>query len=231
MAHTVPLIDKEPSNPFYCPDIPAISFADSLRRQLYNDVGSPWQTSTPYRIGKKLLLSYARNLDRALVPRKSDHTASLSYVDLPTNADSRVSLWNDSSTLGSYRGRDLFSRGSLMIRHKGSCSSSESSSPSFTDIGCYTKHAKSYQSVHDSSFEVELRSEKLNYSRLDSVQSPIDRLESVLKRQVINQAPSHPAPSLYDVKLRIQDLESEGDNLDLWIEHFDLLVIIFRSLG
>ena len=230
MAHTVPLIDEEPSNPFYCPDIPAISFADSLRRQLYKDVGSPRQTSTPYRIGRKLLLSYARNLDRALVPRKSDSTAagaSLSHVDVATNADSRVSLWDDSSTLASYRGRGLlFSRGSLMIRHKGSGSFSGSSSPSFSDIiGCYTQHAKSYQSVHESSFEVELRSEKLNYSRLDSAPSPVDRLESVLRRQVINinhQAPSNPAaaPTLYDVKLRIQDLESETIEIGIILTYY-----------
>ena len=198
-----PMVDEQPSNPFYCPDIPPLSFIDMLRRQLYQDVGSPRQTSTPYRIGKKLLLSYARNLDRALFSRHRKPRVSISHEDLVTEPNSRASLWDDSSTLGSHRDRGLFSRGSVM--HK--------SSWSFGDIGCHTNHVKSFQSVHESSFEVEIKSEKLYYPRSTSARSSGGYLESVLRRQIINRASLDQQPTLYDLKLRIQNFEGENDYL------------------
>ena len=215
MHHIIagPLVDEQPSNPFYCPRIPAVSFMDTLRRQLYQDIGSPRQTSTPYRIGKKLLLSYARNLDRALFSRCRESKVSTSHPESVTEPNSRVSLWDDSSTLGSHRGRasGLLSRDS--IKHK----QISLSSLSFNDIGGQTDHVKSYQSVHESSFEVEIRSEKLNYARPGSAQSSVGYLESILRRQIIDQASMDRQSTLYDLKLRIQNFEGAVIFLDAHI--------------
>jgi hypothetical protein len=69
--------------------------------------------------------------------------------------------------------------------------------------------------VHESSFEVEIKQERLNYTPLDSARSSVGYLESVLRRQIIDQASSDRQPTLYDLKLRIQNFEGENDYLDM----------------
>jgi hypothetical protein len=69
--------------------------------------------------------------------------------------------------------------------------------------------------VHESSFDIEIKSEKLNYARPDSARSSIGYLESILRRQIIDQASSDRQPTLYDLKLRIQNFEGENDYLDM----------------
>jgi hypothetical protein len=69
--------------------------------------------------------------------------------------------------------------------------------------------------VHESSFEVEIKQERLNYTPLDSARSSVGYLESVLRRQIIDQASSDRQPTIYDLKLRIQNFEGENDYLDM----------------
>jgi hypothetical protein len=200
--YPLPLIDEQPENPFYCPEYPSTLFADTLRRRLLSIAGPPPKTGTPFG-ADNLLWSFARNIVQALSGESSDPSRPL-YPDLPSESSTQqdselyaVPLWER---------RGLSAAPEKIPRlHRSSVKRKRSSSDdSFSDILRPTKYAKSYQSVHESSFEVEIKSKKLNYFALNAGFSPGD-----FPRDLIYQPPTKPKSTVLDLGLRIQALQGE----------------------
>jgi hypothetical protein len=178
---TPPLIDEQPANPFYCPELSAISYMDALRQRLQANLG-------PAR--DKLLYSFANVLVAG------DNDSDILY---PDRDDINYSCLDFSSQPSSVRRQLALPLGALgaglSVKRKRSLSSC-----SFSDINGPPQHARSFQSVHDSSFEITIKHEKLNYSRPNPGHSPDDRV--LPDRQKLKNN-----PTIHDLNLRIQALE------------------------
>jgi len=182
---SVPLVDEQPANPFYCPDYPAVLFVSALRRRLCSDAGSPGKASASRRRRGDEPQSFARNLDRALFPEEIEP----SYISVWAQYSSRSTSPADRDNC-----RALVKR--------------KRSSDTFSDIKRVAKYAKSYQSVHESSFEVDINAHRLNYFPLNTGQSPF-HCEEYTWRNRSNWALSKGNPTIRELTLRVLALEGE----------------------
>ncbi|RDB25528.1 hypothetical protein Hypma_006214 [Hypsizygus marmoreus] len=177
--HSIPLVDK--NNPLYCPAVTASAYLDSLRRHLQRK-----QRSHVKPTGKqhdRHLQSFALVLDRALGSGTCDssdegeedqplvhlidprmRTSSNEEINLPyvipawehkdTDSDSAT------STEGTWIG--VRKRRLLVDEHR-QPSNVKRKRTSMKDIRVSPEHARSIQSVHESSFELDIQHHKLSY--------------------------------------------------------------------
>ncbi|KAJ7146769.1 hypothetical protein C8R44DRAFT_758128 [Mycena epipterygia] len=146
-AYPLPTIDEK--NPLYCPAITASSYLSSLRRQVRRR-NSRAQTQPQ---SDRILSSFARILDKAL--EEGEHE----LLHDPSQSD------DDSSTLPSYS-----VWGNLSTSFEQHATVKKTSRPplkrkrsSFSDLRGPPKHTRSTQSDHETSFEVSVRRERLQY--------------------------------------------------------------------
>jgi hypothetical protein len=82
-----------------------------------------------------------------------------------------------------------------------------SPSCSFSDIWRSSKQARSFQSVHESSFEITIKRERLDYFPSNAAYSPYQRVQPATAKTT--------STTLHDLKLRIRTLES-NDIFDIF---------------
>lgn len=137
----IPLIDEQ--NPFYCPTVPAISYLDSLR-QLHAQEN--FMTATQ---DSGLFYSFAHIIDQQnrLAIHSDDDDSSPGTHPIPAWEKEGLSDLSDRRPPVQLRS----------VKRKLSFSSS------FSDIKQPAKYARSFQSVHDSSFELSVKAQRLFY--------------------------------------------------------------------
>ncbi|KAG5651416.1 hypothetical protein H0H81_008724 [Sphagnurus paluster] len=180
----VPSIDE--NNPFYCPSVSAASYLQSLQLQ---------RRKTGARKSRnRLLQSFARALESALKENtdSSDEETVLGHKLTPTaNSSSEEKLYGFAYSIPAWErdhGEDswdgLKGRSKVLKRQR----------TDFSDIQGPHKYAKSNNSVHDSSFDVSVKHEKLVYSAIPG-------------------SPFTPPPKINDqnlaLELRVRDLEDQ----------------------
>lgn len=171
LSYALPVVDEK--NPFYCPAISASTYVKSLRQKF-----SRKQASRPnHRINK---LSFAQLLDRSLLQSDDEESSDISQEWTSRFSDQNPCLPPILSS-GSREGlpdipaweKDpihLHLPPLLETIGDSSClanflkSGSKRKKTSFSDLRGPAKHARSFQSVQDSSFDIEVKHEKLNYS-------------------------------------------------------------------
>ncbi|KAG6861623.1 hypothetical protein C0995_014062 [Termitomyces sp. Mi166 len=172
-----PSIDID--NPFYCPAIPAASYIKSLQ-----DRSRPTSSKVQLRRKKRLVASFARVLQNALLADTSDSSddqnsgntilqghllgKQQSPVDSPSS-DEASPLLNSIPRWERERGQDIWDRGNFALKKK-------RKRDNFSDIYGPPQYAKSVLSIHDSSFDVSIKREKLSY--LDYPGSPVQNAPS-----------------------------------------------------
>lgn len=185
-SYNFPSIDAK--NPFYCPSVPAAAYLDSLRRRLSRT--GPYSKSTN---NQYFLKSFARILDKALLSDDSDNDdddddtsaflepssrINLSHreLELPSPETSEDHPLGFEYTIPTWEYEDIDDlsenpwvgiRGQPVPSNPPGLQNLKRKRTSFSDIRGPEKHAKSFQSVHDSSFDVSVKHEKLRYSELD----------------------------------------------------------------
>ncbi|KAG6812249.1 hypothetical protein H0H92_003705 [Tricholoma furcatifolium] len=166
MRFAPPSIDVE--NPFYCPDQPPALYIKSLQSQVRHKT----KTKTQSRYDR-LLVSFVKVLENAVlqdtfdssdddtcfptvrgdpVTRSISLASSSSSSSDETNLLSNIPRWEREHGANSWRQQSV----SLKKRKRGS----------FSDIRGPTKYAKSILSAHDSSFDVTVKRETLEYSTI-----------------------------------------------------------------
>jgi hypothetical protein len=221
LNYTSPLVDEK--NPLYCPAIPAAEYLEELR----------------FRTQKS---AKSRNLSRRNLSHSFGFTLEQSSREDPNNDGSIRSDW----ILGDYftPGHGWFSSQSPVAEDLPPYSTTAPSkvpqilqiSPNlsgtkrkfhdlkrkndFSDFAAPPKYARSLLSVHDSSFDLEVWHEKLQFTGVKS--SPTDT-QNVLKD--IN-----PATSRYDLDRLIDNLDAELPGIRLKERLWRLGVINPQSL-
>lgn len=169
-THSFPLIDAE--NPLYCPAVSAAAYIETIRRRLQrNRINSHGTRSQ----NDQFLSSFARVLDLALLEDESCFSNDSTCYDA-SGPDLGQSSRSHSSGLGGLAYHvppwELDnSSNSLILPSAERKLVSRPSRPtlkrkrsSFSDILGSPQHAQSLHSFHDSSFEVIVKREKLDYS-------------------------------------------------------------------
>jgi hypothetical protein len=204
-----PLVDENPANPFYCPELPAASYMNMLRRRLDKQA----HKHTALFPGDRLLNSFASILDQALVAADGDHDPAFQDRD---DIGSRLNISSQLSTSPKlvappFWGETNTSLPELESSHSTLCISDglpvkriRSPSCTFSDIDRPAKHARSLLSFHDSSFEVTVKRERLNYFTSNAECSPHQHLP--YSNSIAPAAEGIPATHDH-LNRRIQDLE------------------------
>lgn len=173
----LPSIDEK--NPLYCPAVSATAYLDSIRHHLHQ------RTSRTSKNKKsrndQLLVSFARVLDKALLsgdssdesdvfpPRSLVRPASPDSSEEDTvtaNSQYSIPAWerfNEDDESYSLDDQWVGMRGVPIPPRRRQNGLKRKRSP-FSDINGPSRHARSIQSVHDSSFDVTVRRENLVYS-------------------------------------------------------------------
>jgi hypothetical protein len=195
-VYVIPVVDD--NNPLYCPAIPAALYLKSLRGRSYKSGRS--------RRHPDLFQSFARTLEQSTRTQDSDNDDSmesdriLGNYYVPGHKPSLVRHQHLGRFYSSVTGEldhhsirekyinclaspKRFQRFSL--KHKFSSS----------DLGAPSKYARSQLSFHDSSFDIEVQREKLEYF--------MNTLESSPQR-----VPQHPRTEMPDVKTLADRLDS-----------------------
>jgi hypothetical protein len=176
-TQSLPSIDEK--NPLYCPAVPAAVYLDSLRRYFYRNERS--RSNKTHNDG--FLRSFARLLDNALLssdtddedvlvfPPKSQMGSSHRNKSSPDTSDDNplgyqydIPSWEheDANDISENPWVDVGGRpvpmkppGLRILKRK---------RISFSDMRGPAKHAKSFQAVQESSFDITVKHEKLRYS-------------------------------------------------------------------
>ncbi|GLB44753.1 putative MINDY deubiquitinase [Lyophyllum shimeji] len=175
LHYAVPSVDED--NPLYCPSVSAASYLQSLRHQLHRTKKSGGKN----RRNNRLLQSFARVLQNALLPDAYDSSEAETHgktVFIPNfNADGRSRTPSTSSedappNYSAYpipaweleHERDFWNAVKGNLVGYGGPAHLKRKRGSFSDIQGPPKYARSIQSVHDTSFDVTVKHEKLSYS-------------------------------------------------------------------
>jgi len=193
-TYAAPLIDENPGNPFYCPGLPATSYVDALRRRLNTKFGPARKISSPFR-GDRLLYSFASILDKALVVEDGESDFLHQDSDRLGLSSQLSSLTQEPCSVLASNDDTLASNCVKRKRSPSVCS--------FSDINQPPKHARSLLSSHDSSFEVTVKHEALDYFGPNTGHSPFER-RIPKGRDTLSTKLN---PSVRDLNLRIQALE------------------------
>ncbi|KAJ7111202.1 hypothetical protein C8R43DRAFT_1041770 [Mycena crocata] len=182
-AYPLPTIDEK--NPLYCPAITASSYLSSVRRQVRRRK-SRTQTKSE---NDRSLSSFARFLDKALQEGENEPMRPLPQSDDESALTSHtLPAWENLSTsFEHHKSSKKISRPPLKRKRS-----------SFSDLRGSPKYARSVQSVHESSFEISVRRERLHYFPAKPQYSPL----------VVAKKPA--AKTLTDdLKVKIRTLEDE----------------------
>lgn len=172
----LPSIDEK--NPLYCPAVSATAYLDSIRH-LHR--GTSRTSKNKKSRNNQLLVSFARVLDKALLsgdsgdesdvfpPRSLVRPASPDSSEEDTitvNSQYSIPTWerfNEDDDSYSLDDQWVGMRGVPIPPRRRQNGLKRKRSP-FSDINGPSKHARSIQSVHDSSFDITARRENLVYS-------------------------------------------------------------------
>ncbi|KAJ7765843.1 hypothetical protein DFH07DRAFT_810015 [Mycena maculata] len=184
MSTYLPTIDEK--NPLYCPAITASSYLSSVRRQVRRR-NSRAQIQPPQNV--RLVSSFARILDKALhedgneplnIGPKSDDGST---VTLPSS-------WENLENTFEHRTTTTVKKTTRQpLKRKRS---------SFSDLRGPPKYARSVPSVHESSFEVSIRRERLQYFSAKPQYSSFVMPKKAVKTTLVE-----------DLKAKIRSLEDE----------------------
>ncbi|KAK7017350.1 hypothetical protein R3P38DRAFT_2635246 [Favolaschia claudopus] len=190
LNQALPTIDEK--NPLYCPGITASSYLSSLRRQNRRRRKSSRSENQPLK--KQFLSSFASVLEKALQEGNDDTLGKISQLEddsTTTAASSTQASWNISASF-EHRGtlRPAISRVPLKRKR---------SSSSFSDLVGSPKHIRSIQSVHESSFEISVRQDKLNFFPQRAQFSPTASTKKPFPKATLTE----------DLKAKVRILEDE----------------------
>jgi hypothetical protein len=231
-SYNFPSIDAK--NPLYCPSVPAAAYLDSLRRRLHRNRNrsrsKPYSKSTH---NEYFLQSFARILDKALLSADSDDENASAFPpqsrikssrreppspdttskESPLGFEYAIPAWEQDDTDDLSENPWVGMRGQPVPTKPPGLPNLKRKRTTFSDIRGPAKHVKSFQSIHESSFDVSVKHEKLRYS---GVASPRPRPNLYLKTIEPNaESTPHVKPgrkcndndSLEQYKLRIRALE------------------------
>ena len=172
-----PLIDDK--NPFYCPAIPAATYLKSLRSRTRN-------LTRPSQYFQNASVSFTNVLEKSLLDaatEKSDDYMGTDWIlgdyftsgrgwfsspleELPPYSPTESAK---TQTKAQAPGIGKTKNALLPTAALGAdrCVGLKRKSP-FSDFGAPPKYARSVQSLHESSFDIELRREQLRYSDVES---------------------------------------------------------------
>lgn len=184
--HSTPVVDEK--NPLYCPDVPATAYLDTLRRLRARRL----QGQDPLR--RRTTRSFPQLLDAAihseivLGRQRSDTCDSVPTPEAHSigarTSGHRTPPWEYHPGSGSSPESPCF--GASIRRASGpKLQRLRLEDHSFSDFGGSSKFEKSIQSVHNSSFEVSVRREKLHFSTCvneDETLSVVDPFDLKLDR-------------------------------------------------
>ncbi|KAJ7732141.1 hypothetical protein B0H16DRAFT_180720 [Mycena metata] len=192
MSSALPTIDEK--NPLYCPAITASSYLSSLRRQNRQRKAKARTQNQPQK--DRFLSSFARILDNALQEGHPDPLDTLPRSDDDSTATSfGFNSWKENVSTTSFEQlrtsvKKVSNRPPLKRKRTRS---------SFSDLDGPTKYARSIQSVHESSFEVSVRRERLDFFPSKPQYSPL----------VVPKKPVVKTTLAEDLKAKIRALEDE----------------------
>lgn len=180
-TYSSPSIDSK--NPLYCPSVPAAVYLDSIRRRLRRN-RSRSKPSGKSKHNDYFLRSFSRILDNALLGDSDDEDSRVfppqsrtysSYNEEPSPDTSEseesplgfeysVPSWEHNDTNDQSENLWVGMRGQPVPTRPPGLRNLKRKRTIFSDIQGPAKHAKSFQSVHESSFDVSLKHERLRYS-------------------------------------------------------------------
>ncbi|KAJ7239395.1 hypothetical protein B0H12DRAFT_1189995 [Mycena haematopus] len=185
LSPTLPTIDEK--NPLYCPAITASKYLSSLRRQNRRRKSLRGENQPPQ---DRWLSSFAHVLDKALQEGDVESLGKLSQSENDSIATSfTLPSWSTSFEHRSTVVKKEISRPPLKRKR---------SRPSFSDLDGPSKHMRSIQSVHESSFEISVRRERLQFFSSKPQYSPF-MLPKVFPKATVNEG----------LKAKIRSLEDE----------------------
>jgi hypothetical protein len=159
-VYVLPIVDN--NNPLYCPDIPAALYLKSLRGR-FNKSG-PWSHRRP-----DLFQSFARTLEQSTRTEDSDDdddTIGSDWILGNYYASGHKKSLVRCQNLEDFVSRELDHdsiQGNCMASPKRFQNFSLKRKLFFSDLGAPPKYARSQPSFHDSSFDIEVQHEKLEY--------------------------------------------------------------------
>lgn len=146
LPYSLPTIDEK--NPLYCPAITASSYLSSLRRQNRRRKSSRAENQPP---NEPVLSSFARVLDKALQEGDNEPLGTLLQSE-----DDSIATSFTLSTSFEYRSGTVKKVSRSPLKRK-------RSRISFSDLDGPSKYARSIQSIHESSFEISVKRERLQF--------------------------------------------------------------------
>ena len=159
-VYVKPIVDD--NNPLYCPAIPAALYLKSLRGR-FNKSG--WSHRRP-----NLVQSFARTLEQSTRTEDSDDDDDTIGSDwilgnyyVPGRKQSLVRRQHLEDFLTGELDHDSIQENYYLASPKRSQGSSLKRKLCFSDLGAPPKYARSQPSFHDSSFDIEVQHEKLEY--------------------------------------------------------------------
>lgn len=182
-SYSFPSIDTK--NPLYCPSVPAAVYIDSLRRRLDRN-RSRSKRNSKSRHKEHFLRSFARILDNALLSGDSDDEnpnifpRHKSLLELSPDDENTLGFeyakpaWEQDDMDDSSDNPDnpwISMRGQPIPKIPPGLPNLKRKRTTFSDIYGPAKHAKSFQSIHESSFDISVKHEKLQYSGFASPRS------------------------------------------------------------
>ncbi|KAJ6578053.1 hypothetical protein B0H19DRAFT_574732 [Mycena capillaripes] len=202
LTYSLPTVDEK--NPLYCPAITASSYLSSLRRQNRRRKSSRSENRPP---NDRVLFSFARVLDKALQEGDNEPLGTLLQSEDDSVATS-FTLGNLSTTFEHRTTvKKVTSRPPLKRKR---------SRTSFSDLEGPSKHARSIQSVQESSFEISVRRERLQFLPPKPQYSPF----------VLPKKSAPKATLTEDLKAKIRTLEGT----DLFF-HLDICAYIHAYIN
>ncbi|KAJ7672228.1 hypothetical protein DFH06DRAFT_1082159 [Mycena polygramma] len=186
LHYSLPTIDEK--NPLYCPAVTASSYLSSLRRQNRRRKSSRAENLPPK---DRIQSSFARVLDKALQDEDPEPLGTLLQYEDDSTATS-FTLPGNSSTSFEHRTAVKKATSRPPLKRK-------RSRTSFSDLEGPSKYALSIQSVHESSFEISVRRERLQFFPHKAQYSPF----------VLPKKPASKPTLTDDLKAKIRALEDE----------------------
>ncbi|KAJ7698980.1 hypothetical protein B0H17DRAFT_317089 [Mycena rosella] len=182
-TYSLPTIDE--NNPLYCPAVTASSYLSSLRRQAHRRNSRAQSQSE----NDKKLSSFARILDKALQEGEREPLRELSQLDDESTLPSSYTL-RENLSISVERRTTVQKTSRQPLKRKRS---------SFSDLGGPPKYARSIESVHDSSFDVTTRRERIQYFPQKPQYSPF----------VLPKKPAAKPTLTDDLKAKVRGLEDQ----------------------
>ncbi|KAJ7505587.1 hypothetical protein B0H11DRAFT_1850811 [Mycena galericulata] len=183
-TYSLPTVDEK--NPLYCPAITASSYLSSVRRQVRRR-NSRAQTQPQ---NGRFLSSFARILDKAFEDEENEPFGNLPQSG-GTSTITSSTLQNVSNTFEHRTTTTVKKTSSQSLKRKRS---------SFSDLQGPEIYARSNPSVHESSYEISVRHERLHY---------LPRKKPQYSPFVVPKKPAPTTTLVDDLKTKIRALEDE----------------------